>query len=63
MNDFKYDIYRYYGKYKENLKEIINRPKGLRYLKIYRKRQATFGKNLNFSAVRGKLTAYFLIYS
>lgn len=37
MKSYKYDIYRYYGKYKENIKQIITRPLGLKYMIVYRK--------------------------
>ena len=37
MNIYKYDIYRNYGFYKENIRQKLSRPDGLKYLKIYRK--------------------------
>ena len=37
MNQYKYDVYRYYGRYNEKLKEKIWRPVGLRYIKLFRK--------------------------
>ena len=35
--DFKKDIFRYYGKEKETLKEKLLRPNGLKYMKYFRK--------------------------
>ena len=37
MQDIKYDIYRYYGRYSETIKEKIYRPNGLKYLYVFRK--------------------------
>lgn len=37
MREYKDDIYRYYGRYNESLKERIYRPNGLRFLRAYRK--------------------------
>ena len=36
MNEYKYDVYRYYGRYNETLKEKLFRPIGLKYIRIYR---------------------------
>ena len=41
MKSYKEDIFRYYGKYKENLKEKIFRPLGLKYIILFRKCQNT----------------------
>ena len=46
MKDYKYDVYRYYGKYNETIKEIITRPNGLKYLKTFRKASKTNNKLL-----------------
>lgn len=37
MDNYKNDIYRYYGKYKESFKQKINRPDGLKYMMYFRK--------------------------
>lgn len=37
MKYYKYDIYRYYGKYKESLKERILRPPELEYIILFRR--------------------------
>ena len=37
MKNYKYDIYRYYGRHDETLKERISRPNGLKYIIIHRK--------------------------
>ena len=37
MNKINKDIYRYYGRYKEMLKEKYNRPNGIKYMIIHRK--------------------------
>ncbi len=36
-NNFKYDIYRYYGKYKLSLKEKLKMQPDLKFIKYYRK--------------------------
>lgn len=41
MKSHKEDIFRYYGKYKENLKQRIFRPLGLKYIILFRKCQST----------------------
>lgn len=41
MKDYNYDIFRYYGKYKENIKERLNRPFSLNYIILFRKYNAT----------------------
>ena len=46
--EFQYDIYRYYGTYKESLKQRINRPLELKYIILLRKCQKSknfFSKN------------------
>lgn len=37
MKEYKYDIYRYRGRYQETLKERILRPNELKYIIVYRK--------------------------
>ena len=37
MKDYQYDIYRYYGHYKESIKELWTRPDGIKYLIVFRK--------------------------
>ena len=37
MKNVKYDIFRYYGRYKETLKERVSRSNGLKYTILYRK--------------------------
>ena len=39
--EYHYDIYRYYGRYKETFKEKLLRPDGLKYIILFRKRNAT----------------------
>lgn len=46
MKEQKYDIYRYYGKYKENIEEIIKRPNRLKYIILYRRINNTKNKIL-----------------
>lgn len=41
MKDYNYDIFRYYGKYNEGIKEKLNRPFGLKYMILFRKYNAT----------------------
>lgn len=43
MKLFKYDVYRYYGKYTETMKERIDRPNGLKYMNVYRKCNSSKG--------------------
>ena len=37
MSSYKYDLFRYYGRYKINVFDYLFMPNGLRYLKVYRK--------------------------
>lgn len=37
MKTYKYDIYRYYGRYNETIKEKLSRPNGLKYMILFRK--------------------------
>ena len=46
IKDFKYDIYRYYGRYSETIKEKLNRPNGLKYIIVHRKYSMTKNKLL-----------------
>lgn len=39
-NEYQYDVYRYYGKFKESFQEKKARPNGLKYLVIFRKYKA-----------------------
>lgn len=36
-NNYKDDVYRYYGRYTESIRQKIARPDGLKYLKLFRK--------------------------
>lgn len=46
MKMYKYDVYRYYGRYNESIKEHFNRPNGLQFLFYYRKYYDTNNKLL-----------------
>ena len=48
MKLYQYDIYRYYGKYKENLRQRIFRPKGLKYTVLLRKYTMSKNKLIKF---------------
>lgn len=37
MKKYKFDIYRYYGKYRETIAQRLLRPDGLRYMIVFRK--------------------------
>lgn len=52
MKDYNYDIFRYYGKYKENIKERLNRPFSLNYIILFRKYNAT---NCNLKKIYYKI--------
>ena len=41
MKNYNYDIFRYYGKYKENIIEKMCRPVGLKYIILFRKYQSS----------------------
>ena len=46
--DYKYDIYRYYGRYKESIIERIKRPIGLKYTILFRKYNSTHNSLIRF---------------
>lgn len=48
LKEYHYDIYRYYGRYKETFKEKLLRPDGLKYIILFRKRNTTRSKFLKF---------------
>lgn len=39
-NQYQYDVYRYYKRHKETIREKLSRPNGLKYLRIFRKYKA-----------------------
>ena len=61
--DFKKDIFRYYGKEKETLKEKLLRPNGLKYMKYFRKCSNSHNKILKtIYKIKLKLLSKKLLY-
>lgn len=48
MKKYKYDIYRYYGRYKEGLIRYFFKPIGLKYILLFRKCESSKSKVLNY---------------
>ena len=57
MKEYKYDIFRYYGKYKEGFIRFFFKPLGLKYIIVFRKCQ--YSKNI-ISRYYYRLRLYFL---
>ena len=49
MKIYKYDIYRYYGKYSEGIKKRFFRPYSIKFIVLYRKYNCTNNINLNIN--------------